>query len=339
MNSFNLTNDKNNFNKMAYAGMGKDDKFTMNKLNATLSEYKNTNMDRYIHYLTEPEICINAKIPSHYPVPTSSVKLHNTYIGTTNSYGNFVIGGLPFYINDVGVPNSTFFYNSGINLDGTTPSNYNVPINMGQTQPAGIYASYRLVSASLVCSPRLSPLNMSGTLSGGIYQDVTITHTPVSPTNVIQGCQAYTVFSNIDNSLYNQCALSKDGLRLLYFPVDPVLESFSIVGASRPEFGFFIYGQGLPANSSCVRFDFYANFECGVTPSFSQWIPKSLSFALDSSAKQLAYNTVSSMLNKKKYYDWDNEQQVTKMISDLTCNEGDKTNMDDTLSIIQSKLK
>ena len=97
----------------------------------------------------------------------------------------------------------------------------------------------------------------------------------------------------------NNCV---DGIRLLYFPIDNSYEEYvkllkpnltttilpnGVAGQGVPTvtadadylkngFGFFIYTQNAPPDSTCFKVDIYCNFECLPDPKFLNYMPVSV---------------------------------------------------------------
>lgn len=247
-----------------------------------LVHLKNESGQKYLDDLLYPERAYNAKIPNSVPFPTASIRVHNTSTLTTNSTGNVVFCWNPYYLSESSA--SYCFVNNDATLTGSAANNIFGTIQNGFSSIPALYSEFRLVSASVVVTCRSSQLNMSGVLSGGILID---------PSLIFAGGVAQLGnFLNIDDSYYNQIRPAGDGLRMLYFPIDPSFESFTTMGNVKPGFAFCFYGQGLQASTPCIRVDYYANFECTPYANMMQYIPRTFgSFC----SEEVRYNAVKEV--------------------------------------------
>jgi hypothetical protein len=111
-------------------------------------------------------------------------------------------------------------------------------------------------------------------------------------------------YGNFDlamDAFYHQENLCLQGMRCLYFPVDPSYEDYTrLMNANliqlsgkhgnpatyraissedylKNGFNNFIYVMGAPANTACFKIDIYCNFECLPSSSFLNYLPLSMS--------------------------------------------------------------
>lgn len=123
------------------------------------------------------------------------------------------------------------------------------------------------------------------------------------------------VFDNYRNAFYHQENPACEGVRMLYFPFDNSYQDYykvltkdqiKVVFPPIPNtikleeyyfyvdpeyyksgFYWYIYGQGLPKESSCIRLDFYFNYECLPSPEFLNFASvKSLPYVLTPEEKE-----------------------------------------------------
>lgn len=254
-----------------HAGSFSDDIEAIQGLSTKLKHLKKETSGKYVEDLMYPEKAMHAKIPNSIPFPTSSFKTHNTTTITPNALGNFMFTYNPYYLTGLG--ESTFMLNVEAGLTGGSTSGPYTAIAIGQQIPA-IYNEYRLVSASIVVSPKNSMLNMQGTLSAGCIIDSN--SVPVANATTSSYFNQYSNFTYTDDSYFNQIVPAKDGLRGLYFPLDVTYEQFLPIGQMKPGFTFLCYGQGLQASTPCIRVDFYCNWEATPQPAYLQFIPRSM---------------------------------------------------------------
>jgi hypothetical protein len=233
----------------------------------------------YARALVCPEHAENAKIPSIFPLPTVSCRKKLTIPFTasvagvpalsTNS-GKFCLAWNPFYVNDTSTAFTELFINNSGLLNLNTVENVTgftaTPLNFGVSP--GIFNEYRLVSASMSIVPQVAMTSGQGLICGGAYV------TPQQANAVANNTQTFimpeiTISSNIDNAMYFSRAnvTSLQGLRMVYFPVDPTYESFvpfgnthGSAGGTHTDFFFVAYGTGLPSGAN-LTLELTVNYE------------------------------------------------------------------------------
>lgn len=248
-----------------------------------LKHISSEDADKYIFSLLYPESSY-AKIPTPFPVPTSEVRDHLTFTLTTSSPdstlnfpgGNFAFVYNPFYVCDLAnTTNATFYLNTNASMAGTSANDNFVCRDIGQSSlPAGMYSSYRLVSASVTVNYIGRMDIVSGTIGCGVgFNSVA----PIGTvgTSKAQDAAVYCNFNLIDDSYFSQRTQSINGLRMIYFPLDSTYSNFYRMGTGCNGFYFVCYGQGLPASSACIRLDIYLNYEFTVNPAYSSYVAQS----------------------------------------------------------------
>ena len=306
-----------------------------------LQAYNSKNEYRYLNNLLHPEKCKGVKIPSQIPVPSCSFQLHNCITVRTNSSGNLAMMFNPFFLGktpdsdkipngNIHVPGSeltynynlgyefltSFFINNDDSLIGNTPNDKWSNVNIGQLIPA-VYDQYRLVSASVVVKYIGRLDYTSGVIGGSVVFDETTqiggrfieefqadeggAVTKATHNNIPEFLNKYGNFDLAMDAFYHQENLCLQGMRCLYFPVDPsyeeytrlmnpnliqvsgklgVLNSYKAVSDEnylKNGFNNFIYVLGAPANTACFKIDIYCNFECLPSSSFLNYLPLSMS--------------------------------------------------------------
>lgn len=290
----------------------------------------------YLNNLLQPEKRKGVKIPSPIPVPSCAFQMHNSVSLTTNSSGNLAIIFNPFFLYDLGGlqqmpwpdvstfdPDyfSTFYVANGNDLTGSTPTtgiNSWIPVNIGQGIP-NVYDQYRLVSASIVVKYIGRMDITSGVIGGAIIFDETETLGAFGKwgaldekTNSIMN-NSLSKYGNFDlamDSFYHQENLCIEGLRELYFPIDPSFEDYTKLFTSqnatangriiraeeqyyKSGFNYMIYVLGAPPGAASFKVDVYCNFECLPNAQFLNYMPISPnSIQITSTEKQNAIATV-----------------------------------------------
>lgn len=211
---------------------------------------------------------------------------------------------------------TSFFINNDDSLTGNAPNGCWSNVNIGQLIPA-VYDQYRLVSASIVVKYIGRLDNTSGVIGGSVVFDESTQVggrfftesqneaagdvTTGTYNNVPEFLYKYGNFDLAMDAFYHQENLCLQGMRCLYFPVDPSYEDYtrlmntnliqvsgkygdlsSFKSTSTEDYlknGFnnFIYVMGAPANTACFKIDIYCNFECLPSSSFLNYLPLSMS--------------------------------------------------------------
>ena len=202
---------------------------------------------------------------------------------------------------------TTLFFTNSEDLNGTTQIDDfdNIgQIDINQCVPAGVYDSYRLVSASMRII-YTGPLDeAAGVIGGAIVlgdkknsvgcQCQLNVYQPEAPTFDSQGYGfEYTVFNRLRYAPYFRENSILEGLRMLYFPLDNKSTEFCplvgygrtfahecFAGANRPElasdfmrdFGWFFYVQGGPKRKS-FRLELDCNFEVMPSAKLMNYMP------------------------------------------------------------------
>ena len=254
-----------------------------------LQHLTNDAKDDYINTLLYPETVSGKKIPTLFPIPSTTFQLH--LIGPsilTNASGNLAWTWNPTFLQDSSATtNSTFYVNNDVSLDGSSASNYFKSYNIGYNQlPANIYGSYRLVSASIIVTYIGRMDIVSGVLGSGIGINNSGVAAPTVPTTVDANSATFSNFLQIDNLFFKERTQAANGVRSIFFATDDRYTNFLPVyngtggnpGSTLSNtyvsgFYFAGYAQGLPAATINLRFDFYLNYEAIVTPQYANFIP------------------------------------------------------------------
>lgn len=257
-----------------------------------LDHIKKGSESKYLKNLVYPEDANDAKIPTRFPVPSSSFQLHSSFMTSTNAAGN-VSGYLnPWFLGNSG--ESSFYVNNDATLTGNSASNFFTNVEAGQNVPAYIYTRYRLVSLSLQVSYVGRWDIVSGMVGGAITFDPAIGDPSAVGTVELAGAR-YGQYDLIDDSYFSYRTQAINGLRLIYVPIDPSQEEYQTVGQELRGECIHFYGQGLPPSSPCLRVDIYANYECLADASFQNYIPST-----SCSGKADEVRTATKVLSENK---------------------------------------
>ena len=213
---------------------------------------------------------------------------------------------------------TSFFINNDNSLTGNAPDENWSCVNIGQLIPP-VYDQYRLVSGSIVVKYIGRLDTVSGVIGGSVVFDESTEvggkffeefqvqeggeYNRIIHNNIPEFLYKYGNFDLAMDAFYHQENLALQGMRCLYFPVDPSYEDYTrlmncnlmqvsnkFTGLPTSPFkavstedylknGFnnFIYVLGGPANSACFKIDIYCNFECLPSSSFLNYLPLSMS--------------------------------------------------------------
>jgi len=325
----------------------------LNNLVKVLEHYNEDAKDTYINSILYPETVLGAKVPTLFPIPTASFQMHLTNASqNVNSQGNLAWTWNPFWLTDASangaVENTTFYVNNNTALNGTSSQAFFLPTSLLYNQiPAGVYGSYRVVSASIVVSyiGRLDAASGTLGIGVGVNNAGVGVPQPVTSTTSDPGSLPFSIFSQVDNLFFKERGPAVNGVRAIYFPLDDTYVDFhplytasagpgtTLLNCYNTGFYFAGYAQGLipgagsgsSSTNSVLRFDMYINFEALVQPGFNNYIPTS-SFgggkinALET-AGDLIQSSPSLIVNKSsdipgaKEYDVANVTMLEKLMS------------------------
>lgn len=253
----------------------------------------------YIDAILYPETVIGARIPTVFPVPSSAFQIHLNTTLSTGADGNIAWVWNPVFMQDAGLGTGVASYTSYfVNNSGTLAAPIGSSSNNNffakgigyDSLPAGVYGSYKLVSASLV----LSYIGRIDASSGVICAAIGLNNQsniggPAIVGNGSNVDAASAIFGNfnlIDNLFYASRSQAINGTRSIYFPIDAKYLNFYQIATSTAAVslnlthvnGFYFcgYGSGLPASTACLRADFYINIETVVQPSFANYVPSDI---------------------------------------------------------------
>ena len=254
----------------------KIDLLNLKNLFDNMENIRKTSTKNFVHALLRPEKSRGAKIPSSMPIPSSSFQMKSSLSVTTNSTGNAAIAINPFYLTTG--QNSSVYVNNDVNLNGSTVvANQFFPRQANQNIPASVYHQYRLVSASVVCKYVGRLDIVQGLVGGSILYEKGITASPLVPAVALPQLDRYCDFNLARDSTYNAEYFAIQGIRLLYFPLDPSFEEYQSVNTAKDGFLFFIYINNGPPLASSFKIDLYFNFECLPDVAFLNYIPTEMS--------------------------------------------------------------
>jgi len=283
--------------------------------------------EHYYNSKMFPEACDNAKMDRNIYIPTASFLQHSTFTITPNASGRFALVFNPFFMGQQAlIARTSCFVNASAAVDGVTPDPNFIGVDLGQTiSTTNVYSQYGLAAASLQIRNVDSQLNISGTFSGGIINDPTVIDVPVSPPTTTGTMGNYALQNVADDSIYNQIVKSEDGLRMLYFPLDPTFETFYAVNTVKAGFNWIVFGQGLRGSAPIVRVDLYLRYEAFPYQNFMALIPRTLGTAKpikirDKHNQDTMNNSIRSLKDSKDMTSDknDNDELIKQIISEYT---------------------
>jgi len=194
---------------------------------------RNWNKQQYEYYanLMDPWNARDARLPARIDTYSKTAKPKTTFKINTNTAGNLMVYFDPDYVANPSSLSTAFFYCNNSALDGATaipPTalDFNTgPVSSVPLPPASIVYKYRLVSAGIKATPKLSALNNVGTVIKCVdYGD----YAPMTPglMNVATSTSVatYTVFQNaLQGTGGKKFDLIGESVSVcsIWFPADP----------------------------------------------------------------------------------------------------------------------
>lgn len=242
-----------------------------------LAQDRNCAEKQYLVSLFFPERVKHMNVLHPFPVPTYSfIQKQNGRI-TPNNTGNFSIQCVcPLLLDTTVAGSSTVYINSndavdGLNADATLA--HYIPQPMMGCVP-GAFNAYVLQCFKLSVEYVGRPDIQSGFFGGAYF--VSTVNSLVPDTNA-------TIFNYIDDSINAVKVDSKDGLNVIYFPLDTSYTHFMNVNqdniathAMNTSLRLSIYGSALPTGVSapnCVNFSVCAIYNVIPSQAFSELLP------------------------------------------------------------------
>ena len=230
----------------------------LNKIKADMTK-------RYLYSLLFPEKSKGARIPTKFPVPSTTFQQTDFVLVTPNASGNFILQWCPQNLSS-STSNNEIVLNVASTLTGNnTDTTYTTQSSLMNSLVTN-WQAFRVVSACLVVQYVGSYVNLQGVFGGGL--DISASTSNSYDSN-------YSVFSNIDDRLWSQTTRVDEGLKIVYFPKDYNDLSFikpNTTPASNnlaSTVRLMVYGQNLPASVQCVRIDIIKNVEAIPGPAFA----------------------------------------------------------------------
>lgn len=300
-------------------------KLLLNKPNFNLNDiykqidqiykYKEITSYEYLNNLLYPEKNKDVKVPNNMPLPSCTFQLKNQFKIRTNNKGNLVLCMNPFFLASESiygkvfeptyppVPNeeistytiselSSLWYNNALDMDGSSPDNRWIPLDIGQVIP-DVYSKYRLVSG-VITMKYTGPLDeVQGTVGGSIlltnekylstrYKETDGYDLLYDSMNTYMA--DYTKLDYLRNGMYHIENPSIEGVRMLYFPPDKSYEEFkdlfngkdmkidyTYLDYYRPifsspqykdGFNWFLYAYNCRPRAFDFEIEYILNFEC-----------------------------------------------------------------------------
>jgi hypothetical protein len=229
---------------------------------------------KYLYSLLFPERTMEARIPTKFPVPTAAFQVSDFLLITPSSQGTFLIQWTPQMMAST-TSLGEIRLNTNAALTGSvidsTAGNYVVqstlvnPLNV-----SSYWQAFRVVSACMIIQYVGNFMNQSGQLGGAI--DISTRLDGTADTS-------FSVFSNVDDRMWNQVVRSDEGLKICYFPKDYCDYSFirpdttQANNALPSTIRMICYGQGLPLSTQpLIRIDFIKNLEAIPAPGVSDLV-------------------------------------------------------------------
>jgi hypothetical protein len=282
------------------------DKINLNDVESVLEfliHYKKELSASYLYALIFPEKSKGCRIPTKFPIPSMAFQQRSCLTITPNSSSNWYLQWTPQSLLSsayVTPNNGNLLLNNASALTGSvidsTAANY-TSITVDRLQNANMIQAYRLVSASMIITYVGSVDAHSGVIGGGI---------DISYVDSLFPDTASSVFSTIDDKIWNMQVNPYEGMRLIYFPKDYNDLSFIRPDISTQTNGvstclrFLIYGQNMPLGAS-VRVDLYRNFEGIPFPGMSDFVSMDFykSKSVSSSSNEPAIDAGSKIAESK----------------------------------------
>lgn len=257
------------------------------------------------------------KLYSDVPVPSSSIGFKSTYQCKTSKQGTFCLTWTPNFLctaqslhldfpDTINPVYSNISYNSDEALDGSAPN------SRFQFLPSYVpdikLQKYRLVSALIKVKYNGSVLSQSGTMySCATFDQISVASGSTTGSATYNNSSTrFGDFSLIRNGLWNRTVnitSDADGIECLYVPMDPTDMTFYPIGdyyglgsdqtvgtgadktiiqisTEGAHVNYVIAGQNLPAYSSCIYIEVYANFEVIADPQSAPVIRSSIESSL-----------------------------------------------------------
>lgn len=276
-----------------------------------LNKLKEDMTKKYLYSLVFPEKSKGARIPTKFPVPSTTFQQSDFLILTPNSSGNFVVQWCPQNLS-AGTANNEVVVNTNVALLGTNAdTNYVTSTALVNTTNTS-WQAFRVVSACMIVQYIGSYLNLQGILGGGL--DISTVNTNSFDSN-------YSIFSNIDDRLWSQTSKVEDGVKICYFPKDYIDHEFikpnvtPAVNNLSSIIRLLVYGQNLPTNSgNCIRIDFVKNVEAIPGPALADIVE--MGYLESDNSNEYGLNASKILTNKNLVTSKLSEQNVLGQVFD-----------------------
>lgn len=274
-----------------------------------LAKDRNDAEKQYLISLFFPERIRHMNVLHPFPVPTYSfIQKQNGRI-TPNNTGNFSIQCVcPLLLDSTVNDSSVIYINTnnaldGINKDAT--KNHYVPQNITACVP-GAFNAYVLQCFKLSVEYVGRPDIQSGFFGGAYF---------VSTEKSLEPDVNASIFNYIDDSINAVKIDSKDGLNVIYYPLDTSYTHFMNVNqdnidnhSMNTSLRLSIYGSSLPNGNdapNCINYSICAIYNVIPSQAFSELLPvdyyiqSNEKFSLVDSAQFISSTKLSSFPNSK----------------------------------------
>ena len=216
-------------------------------------EYELAAKDLYTQSLLYPE-SYSAKVPGPLPISSATASLRDNFSITPNASGKFLL------IIDCFSKNAKYYVQN--DLDGTGAGT----VTLKQWDfNTNIIDQYRLVSASVILRYYGNFNQMSGLFVSAVTSDPS-------------GSVDFKNFQNIEDLTNKYLSKCVDGVKMVYSPMDNRAIEFrpasTFTNDDHPckgQYLFVVYGDLFP-NTTCIRVDFYRNYEFTTLPRYREYI-------------------------------------------------------------------
>jgi hypothetical protein len=257
----------------------------------SMINFKSAAVKKHLRDLMSPFNAKDARLPSFYENYSSAVKIKSSFTLVTNAGGFLTITIDPDYLPST--TQSTYMYNNDVSLNGvtaTTTTWKNLPLNCQPVAPTGTFSKYRLVSAGLKATVKLSSNNIVGTAYSCIaYENIAIGIANAASQNNPNYDQ-YNNYSTMENgNSGNKFDITGEhtSVSLIWLPVDNLSATFLAIGGEIDDqlgneagaYQKWVMGfSGLPATTN-IMFDICLNWEVIPTGANQAWVGGSNEYA------------------------------------------------------------
>jgi len=263
------------------------------KISDSIQKYVGARKSKYLMSLAEPFVNRTARIPTLLSPPSATFSIRSLVPLTTNTLGNVAFAFNPAFLSAATVPNTSFFINNNVALDGVAPAAFFLGVAIGQELPANFYTRFRLVSAGIKIYLYPSSNNDQGILTVSATFE---TITAIAVAGVNAALTQFSAFSQIENGYYKKTTTvaSREVQEHVYIPIDESKWNYATVGTSVEGYGWLGYITGAAASTNVARVELIANYEALLDNQYTDYLPS------DSPLQDLEPSILGSVLRSIK---------------------------------------